>query len=301
MKEFEYVVDENRFVCQIDPTIDGVRITGCRGTGTRLSLPEQVFRGEEMYVVREIGKKAFLGNRGLRSVEIPVSVRTIGDWAFAQCEQLEGVSGLARDVIFGNGVFMGSNHLEHIIIEETHIDDLSILLGTTIYKMPSEDLLRDSERGTTHWYQKWDQRLLSFLQEEDVEGYTDLVLCGEEDIQRSEPEYVSDKRRRKAGLCLCRLKWNCLLESEVEKIYRQYLLEHTKGSESEEAWEYMIQEHGDDLEYYRLFAKVGCVREDNIDAMIQDLGGEHAEAKSYLMQYKQEQFGTKDVFDQFLL
>lgn len=301
MKKFEYVVDENRFVCQADSAIDGVRITGYRGTGTRLSLPQRVCYGEEWYVVREIGKKAFLGKRGLRDVDIPASVHVIGDWAFAQCEQLEGVSGLARDVVFGNGVFMGSNHIEHIIIEETHINDLSVLLGATIRKMPSEDLLRDPERGTTHWYQKWDQRLLSFLQEEDLEGYTDLVLCGEEDIQRSEPEYVSDKRRRKAGLCLCRLKWNCLLESEAENVYRKYLLAHTKGSASEEAWEYVIREHGEDLDYYRLFVNVGCVREDNIDAMIQDLGGEYAEAKAYLMQYKQEQFGTKDVFDQFLL
>jgi hypothetical protein len=79
------------------------------------------------------------------------------------------------------------------------------------------------------------------------------------------------------------------------------LLSHTKGCETEEAWEVIVANHGGELAYYELLAQVGGISQDNIEDMIEDLDAGHAETKAYLIRYKQEHFGVEDVFDQFQL
>lgn len=300
MKEFDINIEETRFVCkQLEEGF--VEITGFRGSVAKIAVPEAVTYNECVYVVKGIGKKAFLGNRVARSVILPKSIEWIGDWAFAQCEQLERVAILARTFEMGNGVFLDCKKIESVIVGGEEEDAMSKLLAATIDRMPSEDLIRDRELGSKHWYQKWDQRLLAFLGEADDDGYTNLVLCGEEDITRSETEFAGDKRRRKAGLCLCRLMNDEQLETEARQVYLEYLQSHTKGCESEEAWEYVVMEHGNELSFYRVFGELGCISSDNIDAMIQDFGTEYAEAKAYMLQYKQEHFAVENVFDMFTL
>jgi hypothetical protein len=92
-----------------------------------------------------------------------------------------------------------------------------------------------------------------------------------------------------------------LLQKEMEQTYREYLLAHTKGCQTEEAWEVLVAEHGGDLAYYDLLADVGGISANNIDDMIEDLDAGHAEAKAYLIRYKQEHFAVEDVFDMFQL
>ena len=76
---------------------------------------------------------------------------------------------------------------------------------------------------------------------------------------------------------------------------------HTKGSETEEAWEVIVLEHGEDMACYQLLADIGGIHADNIDAMVQDLDAAHAEAKAFLIRYKQEHFAVNDIFGQFSL
>lgn len=54
--------------------------------------------------VRSIGKEAFAGS-GLKRIDIPGSVKEIGDGAFAQCEHLEEVILRNPDVLLGKAVF----------------------------------------------------------------------------------------------------------------------------------------------------------------------------------------------------
>lgn len=313
MRQFEYIVDDSVYVCRINEELGGIEVTGFRGSGARLKLPERMVYEEREWEVCSIGKKAFLGNRGLRAMILPASVREIGDWAFSQCGQLEGIQ-LARweaagtetesatyPVAFGTGVFSDCPKLQYIAVGTEPEEDLAVLLAAAIHKLVAEDMLKDAELGSEHWYQKWDQRLQAFLNEDDKEGYTDMVLCGEEDIRSNVPEFAAQKRRRKADLCMLRLMYAHLLSKDMKQVYTDYLCTHTKGCESEAAWEAVFIEHGQDLRFYQMFAEIGAITADNIDAMVQDLDAAHAEAKAFLIRYKQEHFAADDVFGMFEL
>ncbi|MDE6433743.1 MAG: leucine-rich repeat domain-containing protein [Lachnospiraceae bacterium] len=309
MKQFDYKIEDNTYICEINEQIGGIEILAFRGTKARLELPEKILYEGREWELCAIGKKAFLGCRGLRSVVLPASVKEIRDWAFSQCGQLEGVQILEKGsvkesnphICFGNGVFADCPNIRYIAVGVEKTDDVAVLLAATVNQVPAEDLLRDAESGSEHWFGKWDQRLFSFINEDDAEGYTNMVLCGEEDIVRNVPEFMEDKRRRKAGLCMLRLMHDRLLPQNMRQFFTEYLLTHTKGCESEEAWEVIVLEHGEDLSYYQLLAELGGVTADNIDAMVQDLDTSHAEAKAFLIRYKQEHFAVADVFDLFTL
>lgn len=301
MTTFEYALSDYKLACEIGE--NGIVITGIRGNGSNLVIPEEITYQEKNLPVCEIAKKAALACRTLREVWIPESVSCIGDWAFAQCPQLTHVS-VPKGVSFGVGVFEDCPCLLQICVErdtEEFSLDLSILLAMCVTKLPSEDLLQDWDIGSLHWYQKWDQRLVTFLNEEDQEGYQHMVLCGEEDIRKDVPEYILDKQMQKSSLCMIRLLYKEGLEETTKNILKQYVLAHIKGCESEASWKVMIEKFSDRMVFFDLFADIGGITKDNVDAMIDDLKEQQAEAKAYLIRYKQEHFGKEDVFAGFEL
>lgn len=312
MKQFEYRINEYQVTCGFTEDEQGIVICSVRGTGSAIEFPE-IIEGTNLSV-KVVGKKAFLGLRSLRSVILPDSITEIGDWAFAQCEQLQTVflgnpgkdgdllkNREANPVTLGVGVFEDCKKLQEIYVGRNSSKDLAVLLGATVRLLSAEDLLRDGELGTEHWYQKWDQRLSAYLQEENTEGYTNVVLCGEEGLRKSQGEYVEEKQRKKAFLCMLRLLHPEQLGDKGRETYVEYLLCHTKGCSNEAAWEVLLREHGDELSYYELLMDIGAINEKNVDAMMLDLKDQHAEAKAFLIRYKQECTAGADVFAMFEL
>ncbi|MGN0436023.1 MAG: hypothetical protein ACI4D8_05285 [Wujia sp.] len=278
-------------------------ITGCRGTAATIDIPEEVIAEGVTFKVRFIDKKAFLGNGSVVKIIIPATVLGIMDWAFAQCDSLEYVvvKGENRtETLFGRQVFEDSRRLKHICINTEETNSLSALMGAIPCRLPDEHLLSDKDAGSPHWFAKWDGKLAAFLDEEDSEGYTNLALCGEEDIKSDVPEYVAEKRRKKCELCFLRLMNDELLEKEYRDKFTNYILTHKKGEASDDAWQLILLEHGDDMSYYRMFEKLGGINEDNLDAMLLDMGERHAEAKAYLMSLKHDTM-SQDIFAGFEL
>ena len=72
---------------------------------------------------------------------------------------------------------------------------------------------------------------------------------------------------------------------------------HTKGCASQAAWEVVFKEHGNEQDYYEAFAKVGCLTEDNYDAILSEMGENYPEMKAYLMRYKSQNMESSDFFD----
>ena len=66
-----------------------------------------------------------------------------------------------------------------------------------------------------------------------------------------------NKRKKKSALCLLRLFHSCHMEDSLHKKFMDYLLGHTKGSNSEEAWEVLLEEYGENVAYFKLFAELG--------------------------------------------
>lgn len=319
MKEFVYKTGDYTLYCEVEQNPERhVVIAMHQGNGSMLVIPAYMEADGESLPVTAIGKKALLAATDLRQVTLPFTMRLLDDWAFAQCENLLQIivqqpenqtpdastwmeNGYDIHIEFGKGVFDDCIHLDDICIGTGKRDTLSALLGAIPYRLQAEYLLRDNDIGSRHWFAKWDNSLSALLDEDDEEGYTNMVLCGEEDIQRSMPDYIADKRRRKSGLCLLRLLHDDRLESYYRKKYQDYIVKHCKGQKTEEAWEVILSDFGDRLEYYNILADLGCITEDNIDAMLLDMGEQHAEAKAYLIDYRHRSLGGGDIFSSFEL
>lgn len=297
-------------------------ITRLQGLASEVKVPEQI----EDLPVREIAKKAFLSKKYLRKVSLPETVEEIGDWAFAYCDNLEQVVLPECEVKFGKAVFLDCGKLKRLYIgtrvadEEktiiacseatagrerlkvTHREAIAALLAAAVTTAQAAYLLDMEEAGSMEWLAKWDVRMLEILNRPDEEGFSRQVLCGEEDYGSTDMNaYMSEKRKSKVRLLLLRCLFDMELDKTVREHLQRYLREHTKGCSGEETWQVILQEHGNDREYYQLFAELGCLNEENFDLVIDDIGENYPEMKAYFMRYKEEKIGYVDFFGELEL
>lgn len=280
MSRFEYETDEN-----------GVTITGFAGNASVADIPGHI----EGKPVTAIGKKAFLSKKFLKKIKLPGTVREIGDWAFAYCDALESVTLSPGRVRFGRSVFLECGSLKKIEIEGRE-DYVAHLLAAAV-SAGAYYLLDGDEAGSAEWIAKWDSRMLSVLGASNQEGYSKQVLCGEEDYGSTDLEaYKSGSRKRKLRMAFLRLLYPDGLSPENRDRLKRYVLAHTKGCANEESWEVILEEHGDDREYYELFAKLGCVTSDNITGILADIGENYPEMKAFFISYNNEAGVKADFF-----
>lgn len=304
-------------------------ILGFEGNASRLTVPALI--GDKP--VTEIYKKAFFNCRYLRFLTLPATLEKIDSWAFAHCPQLERVELPRRSMALGKDLFIGSDRLREIALfkpeesgggsaaeedcgcrpgreaedgvsskEENCVlcreTEVARLLAVAATRMEDPHLFAIEEAGTAEWLKKWDARMLVLMHEDDNDGYEKQVLAGEEDYEKTDQvRFRNLKRQFKVRLAFLRLLHPCGLADETQKELEEYLRAHTKGCRSEETWEVVLQEYGEDKPGYELFAALGCVTKENFDALLQDIGEGHTEMKAYLMRYKEEKLGYQDFFD----
>jgi len=269
---------------------DGVHITRTGRLIGEITVPKSV-NGQ---LVVAVEKKAFLSQKKLRSLVLPAGIKEIGEWAFAYCSSLQSVSLAKRKTGFGKGVFLECRNLEKIAlcpIEKGTVEEqeqIAALLAAAPVLLDAEYLLELLEAGSTEWLMKWDARMLDLLHQEDLEGYTKMILCGEEDLDLDPDTFQKEKRKSKVRLCFKRLMNPVGISKEVRTELTDYVLAHKKGCETEEAWEVIFKEHGDDRAYFSFFLQLGGMTADNKGAMLADMGENHAEMKAFLLKYGQE-------------
>ncbi|MCR4960064.1 MAG: leucine-rich repeat domain-containing protein [Lachnospiraceae bacterium] len=295
---FEYSVKNNEAV-----------ITGGSDIGTSLVIPEML----DGVKVTAVERKAFLGIKGLRSVTVPESVNSIGDWAFAQCIHLREVSiGGAGAGKLGKGVFEGCTRLESLHFDSNVDADSDVMAAMTVHRLEAEYLLRDPDLGTENWYRKWDLALANLLARDDMEGYSDRALCGEEDISYDgigsvdgelpgeSASYIIEQNKNKCYLCLVRLMNAGFLDKDTGTLFKKYLKRHAKGCGNESAWLTVKEDFKDNIEYLKLFIDVTEPDSDAIKDMIADAGN-LAELKAYLIGLNADNAGVEGFFDDLLL
>lgn len=274
------------------------------GTGMNLGSGA----AEKVLPVRQIGKKAFLSKKYLRSVTIPASVESVGDWAFAYCDSLREVCFEGRDVSFGKAVFMECPNLRCIRflegVRESDAEDagkcegVGALLAAAVTQMESPYLLDAKEAGSREWLGKWDARMLAILNAADDEGYSKQILCGEEDYESADLEtYLRNSRKKKVRLLLLRLLWPMGLDAYTQRRLKDYLLAHTVGCESDETWQVVRENYGDRREFYELFASLGCLTKENAAAVIAQAPEDHPEMKAFFLRWQAEHFEAKSFFE----
>lgn len=280
-------------------------ITGYRGKDTEIAVPSEI----DGCVVTGIGKKAFLSNKMLKEISLPGAVERIDDWAFAYCAKLKRVSLPYHRMEIGQGIFRDCFLLEEIVDEsvdagEKKTVDTAYLLAAVMSRLDAFYLFDFESAGSPEWMAQWDGRMLTLMERADAEGFSKMLLCGEEDYGSRENNldyYTEQRRREKVRLSMLRLMHDYGLDQAVREKLEQYLLSHIKGCETEETWRVVLEEYGDDLRYYQFLTELGAVTPENFQPMMEDMGQSHTEMKAYLMKYHGEQHGQEDVFDAFVL
>lgn len=298
-------LDTEHGVLQYRINGESAEILGYRGKDTELVIPALI----DNCPVTHIGKKTFLSNKMLRQISLPESVVRIDDWAFAYCAKLRKVILPYHRMEIGQGIFKECFELEQIVDEsaderEKKTDDIGYLLAASMNILDAFYLFDFENAGNTDWISQWDARMQSVMERGDAEGFSKMLLCGEEDYGSKENNldyYMEQRRREKVRLAMLRLMHDYGLESSVRSKLEAYLLEHIKGQQTEETWKVILEEYGDDLKYYQFLTELGGVTADNFPAMMEDMGESHTEMKAYLMKYHSEQQSKADAFAVFEL
>lgn len=284
-----YVIEDGR-----------VRVTGFGGQASEVTVPDAV----EGCPVTEIGKKAFLSKKSLRRVLLPTGVETVGDWAFAYCGSLREVVLPGKDIRFGRSVFLECGSLERIALREPgeNTGFQPELLAAALREPEAYYLLEIPAVGSAEWLAKWDARLAAVLRASDQEGYSRQILCGEEDYGSTDLDaYISGKRREKVRLALLRLLFSRGLETSFREELERYLQAHTKGGESDETWQVILREHGEERMYYDLFARLGCLTRENLEEILGEIGEDFPEMKAFFLRCQEESSGGADFFEELEL
>ena len=297
--------DTQNGVLQCGIKEDAAQITGYRGKDTELMIPAEI----DGCPVTCIGKKAFLSNKMLKSISVPESVIRIDDWAFAYCTKLNRVILPYHRMEIGQGIFKECFDLGQIVDEgaderEKRTTDIAYLLAATMSKLDAFYLFDFENAGTDGWIAQWDARMMTVMEREDAEGFSKMLLCGEEDYGSKEnnlDSYTEQRRREKVRLAMLRLMHDYRLEDSVRVKLEAYLMAHIKGQQTEETWRVILEEYGDELKYYQFLTKLGGVNADNFQVMMEDMGESHTEMKAYLMKYHSEQHKKEDAFAAFEL
>ncbi len=274
-----------------------VSITGAVVSAACVKIPSQI----EGYPVTEIEKKAFLGNKKVKEVYLPDTVEEIGEWAFAHCSNLQKIRISPKTLIRGTGVFKDCMQLKEICFLKQENEQVAALLAAAPVLLDAPYLLTPSEAGKEEWLIKFDARLTDLMAKPDEEGYLRQVLCGEEDLMASLEFYLAERKKYKARLCYLRLMHPIGLKEETGQQLQTWLKEHTKGCASEAAWELLLENQDKGQTMEQIFAKAGCITEENFDALLADMQEKYPEKKAWFLRYRDRNMKKNDFFENMLL
>ncbi len=275
-------------------TGEHAKIEYYRGKGISASVPENVDGAD----VSAIGKKAFLGAKTLTKISVPDTVEEIGDYAFASCSALVSVRLPYRDMTLGGSLFRDCVNLKNIYFDNKAgvNEDIPYLLALAVSKMDAQYLLDIKKAGSDGWTEHLDSLISRLLDRDDTEGFSKMLLCGEEDYVGDDSNldtYVLLRRREKAEIILERLMHPYGLSDRSRILFTGYLKENITGI----VWPLILDRAGDELEYAELLIAAGCIDSGNISGLIEGMGDRNTAVKSYLIKHKSEQSGGSSFFD----
>lgn len=287
------------------PYKKGIAVKRFRGVADRVYIPPQI----EGKPVMAIEKKAFLSCKTLHYIALPDTVEEIGDWAFAHMEQLRSVSIPRHQLSCGKELFLGCKRLKEIVLSSSQEEwkeyvsqGLYEMLAMAVTVFHDYFLFDPLDFGSDAWVKRWDEKLTALVELDDLDGFEELWTCGEEDYEGKDYDiksYPVEKRKMKLRIVYFRLMHPYKISDDTREELRGYLCCHTKGTDTPEAWELIMEEHQNDLEYYQVFADSGCITEDNFDSLLADMRNCGAEIKAYLLRYKEGHFAANDAFAAF--
>lgn len=308
---------------------EGVKIVEYYGTDSILNIPSSV---DDTPVI-SVEKKAFMGCKMLVEVHIPPNVEVIEDYAFAQCTHLQKVVFKGTLVKMGRKIFEGCKRITNISFSGIN-DDVSFLAASVVNKLPAVSLLTDSDIGSSFWLKRYDLALKSFIARDDMDGYEDAALCGEEDISYDgigsidgempgeSASFVKEAGKNKCYLCLMRLMHCIDLSDEARECFEKYIINHGPdtgasrnkpgnaanggGSLSDvsirgTSWALVKEDLNNNPEYIELYLNILKPDKDMVAFMLNDIADSRAMLKSVLIGYSNKEETSSDVFAGLML
>lgn len=273
-----------------------------RGKDVSVEIPECI----DGHLVTAIAKKAFLSAKTLARIVVPSSVSKIGDWAFASCNRLTELVLPKRVLEIGSGVFRDCICLEKIVLTDAESsehenvsasEDIFYLLAATVSKLDAAYLLDVVNAGSRDWLEHFDSTVMQMLAKDDSDGFSKMLLCGEEDYVGDDSNfdtYCLMRRKSKVRMILLRLLHEVGLSEENRKALAAYL----KSNMETATWQVVIAEHGEEREYFDLLINYDCINKENIASLIESMGEHNTSMKGYLMKVKNEQMGGSGFMDE---
>lgn len=333
--EYKYATKEGVFT--VKEYKKGLEVISYEGEDIYLAVPDHFLpynnKEETDAAILEkpiisIGKKAMISCKSLRQISLPDTIEEVSDWAFAYCDALREICLPEKEIRFGKGVFRECGKICSVMVENKH-KEIGALLAATVTHLDTPYLFSPLRCGDADWLLQWDARMLQVLRDADMEGFFKMGLWGEEDCDCKEnnPVYFSNQKRKgKVRISFLRLLHPLGLGEDVRQELIHYLRAHTAGSGEiwqeyvagsgisgehlpqgeeediwDETWQVLREEHGEDSEYYKLFAEIGCLTKENFDRILSEAGEEYPEMKAWFLKYKEETIGYTDFFEEFML
>ncbi len=95
-----------------------ISITGWEEPGEELVIPETMNINGENIPAKEIGANVFKDNKTLKSVIMPDTITTIGEYAFSGCSSIDSITIPDNVTLIGNYAFNGCSNLEIVTIND---------------------------------------------------------------------------------------------------------------------------------------------------------------------------------------
>ena len=263
---------------------------------------------EEPYL--HIAPKAFLSCKTIESLKLPMTLESIGDWAFAHMHNLTDLYLPARNITLGKKVFLDCENLQriHIMNDTSGKEGLSEMLGAAVTILKNTDLLQPHLAGScdTHkaWLADFDTALEEFLTLEDNHGFEPVFYgwFNDDDVYSTQlPLFLKKKRTGKLTLAFKRLRYSMHLTEHLRELLQAYLADHMPwGAKTEEhtiTWDLLPGYCQDEPVYIQILEQAGAFETAHIPALIDHLQDASAEVIAYLLNLQSTSQRSNDFFE----
>ncbi len=278
------------------------------------------YTGREVFVsladepYLHIGPKAFLSCKTIESLKLPMSLTSIGDWAFAHMHNLTDLYLPAQNITLGKKVFLDCANLQriHVMGETSGNEGLAEMLGAAATILQNTDLLQPHLAGVrdTHeaWLADFDTALEEFLTSDDNHGFEPVFYgwFNDDDVYSTQlPLYLKKKRTGKLKLAFLRLRYERHLSDELRVLLQTYLADHmpwgAKADTHTITWDLLPRYCRNELIYIQILEQAGAFQTSHIPALIDHLQDASAEIIAYLLNLHTANKRADDFFEHFSL
>lgn len=215
---------------------------------------------DENNVYTGVGSKAFLSCKNVYEIELPETIREIGDWSFSHMKELKKIVVPANDIIIGRDAFSDCKKLQEVVVypDDSKNEGLPFLLASCLtvlgtYKLFNPKMASESNED---WCDLYDEELIRFINYQDDRGFQPFIVgwFNDEGEEEQLERYINEMRCSKFRLCFLRLKYDMHIKENTKNILVNYIRKELgyMDDDNNSSWVNFRDELSDDLQYVKI-------------------------------------------------